>query len=333
MHDIAKATGVSQSTVSRILNGNPNVKPEKKKKVLDYVEKVGYRPNLLAKSLKNNNSYLIGVCVPDLSNPYFSELLETLEEIGRKGNYSIVIHNSKKNPITEWECLMDFVDRQVDGIVLVPCSSYNINKLSEVKVPTVVATQIREGIDSIAVSHTAGGNLAAKHLIELGHRNLGYIGGTLEEDKKFIGYYNEIEKQGLEFSMDNYLNISDYSNTTKEIHDAIRKYIKTQKSNLPTAFFTGNDIIAFETIKILDDFGIKVPEDISIIGFDDTIIAKALKISSIKQPIKDISKLSFEILMDKIKNKKGSDKKSEINHIKLNPLLFSRRSTRNINNE
>lgn len=86
MKDIAKATGVSQPTISRILNGNPNVNTENKVKVLEYIEKVGYRPNLVAKSLKNNSSYLIGLCVPDLSNPYFIKIIETLENIGRKNN-------------------------------------------------------------------------------------------------------------------------------------------------------------------------------------------------------------------------------------------------------
>lgn len=325
MHDIARATGVSQSTVSRILNDNPNVKPEKKKKVLDYIEKVGYRPNLLAKSLKNNNSYLIGVCVPDLLNPYFYEIIETLETLGRKNKYSIIIHNSKNNPILEWEGIMDFVDRQVDGIILVPRSNLNTDKLKELKIPSVIVTQIKKGIDSVSVCHKSGGKLAAKHLLNLGHQKVGFIGGSLETDEKFMGFYKEIEDSGMEFSMNNYLNIPDYSYSKKEIESIVYKYIKTHKENLPTAFFAGNDIIAFETMKVLDDFGIKVPEDISIIGFDDTVIAKALKISSIKQPIEDISKISFEILLNKIKNDKTE---SDVNQIQLEPILFQRKTTK-----
>lgn len=328
MNDIAKATGVSQPTISRILNGNTNVNPEKKNKVLEYIEKVGYRPNLVAKSLKNNNSYLIGICVPDLSNPYFIEVIETLENIGRKNNYSLIIHNSQKNPVLEWECIMDFVDRQVDGIAFVPCSNLNLNKAIDTKIPLVVLTQIRKEIDSVGVNHISGGMIAAKHLLSLGHQNIGFIGGNIKEDEKFIGFQKELQNNGIEFSMDNYLHISEFSNSAKEKDKVIYNFLKERVGNLPTAIFAGNDVIAYEAIKILDDLGLKVPEDISVIGFDDTIIAKALKITSIKQPTEDISSIAFEILMNKIKNR---DEKMEVEQIELSPLLFKRKTTGKIN--
>lgn len=328
MNDIAKATGVSQPTISRILNGNINVNPEKKIKVLEYIEKVGYRPNLVAKSLKNNSSYLIGICVPDLSNPYFIEVIETLENIGRKNNYSLIIHNSQKNPVLEWECIMDFVDRQVDGIAFVPCSNLNLNKAIDTKIPLVVLTQIRKEIDSVGVNHISGGIIAAKHLLSLGHQNIGFIGGNIKEDEKFIGFQKELQNSGIEFSMDNYLHISEFSNSTKEKDKVIYNFLKERVKNLPTAIFAGNDVIAYETIKILDDLGLKVPEDVSVIGFDDTIIAKALKITSIKQPTEDISSIAFEILMNKIKNK---EEKMEVEQIELSPLLFKRKTTGKIN--
>lgn len=325
MNDIAKATGVSQPTISRILNGSSNVNSEKKIKVLEYIEKVGYRPNLVAKSLKNNNSYLIGLCVPELTNPYYIEVIETLEKIGRKNNYSLIIHNSQKNPVLEWECIMDFIDRQVDGIALIPCSNFNLDKVINTKIPSVVLTQIRKGIDSVGVNHLSGGMLAAKHLLNLGHHNVGFVGGNIKEDDKFIGFQRELASNGVEFSMDNYLCISDYSNTAKEIEKVISDFFKKNINNLPTAFFAGNDIVAYEIIKILDDFGLNVPNDISVIGFDDTIVAKALKITSIKQPIDDISSIGFEMLMNKIK-----DRTKESEQIELEPLLFKRKTTKKI---
>ncbi|MBN1468784.1 MAG: LacI family DNA-binding transcriptional regulator [Fusobacteriaceae bacterium] len=328
MNDIAKATGVSQPTISRILNGSPNVKAEKKIKVLEYIEKVGYRPNLIAKSLKNNSSYLIGLCISDLSNPYFIEIFENLEKVARKNNYSLIVHNSKKNPILEWENIMDFVDRQVDGIVLVPCSNFNLDKVVNTKIPLVILTQIKKGIDSVGVSHISGGIQAAKHLINLGHRNIGYIGGDIEADDKFIGFNMELEKNGIEFNMNNYLCISDYLYTIKErdkvIHDFFEKNIK---GKLPSAFFVGNDVIAYETIKILEDFDLKVPEDISIVGFDDTLIAGVLKITSIKQPIEDLTNIAFEILMKKIKTEILVE---EVEHIELDPILLKRKTTKKI---
>ena len=325
MNDIAKATGVSQPTISRILNGSSNVSIEKKIRVLEYIEKVGYRPNLVAKSLKNNNSYLIGLCVPDLLNPYFIELINTLEETCRKNGYSLIIHSSHRNPVLEWECIADFMDRQVEGIALVPCSNLNLNKLIETKVPSVVLTQNKDTIDSVGVNHFSGGALAARHLLNLGHQKIGFVGGLPNEDEKFMGFRNELISHGVEINYEDFLHISDYSSTAKGFEKIIKNFIKEKQNNLPTAFFGGNDLIAYEIIKALDDFDIKVPEKVSVVGFDDTIIAKALKITSIKQPLEDMAKIGFEFLMNKIKN---SDQNHSIEKIILDPILFKRSSSK-----
>lgn len=325
MNDIAKATGVSQPTISRILNGNSNVSLEKKIKVLEYIEKVGYRPNLVAKSLKNNNSYLIGLCVPDLLNPYFIELINSLEETCKKNGYSLLIHSSNKNPVTEWECISDFIDRQVEGIALVPCSNLNLSKLIQSTTPSVVLTQTKNNIDSVGVNHFSGGALVAKHLLNLGHSKIGFIGGNANEDEKFIGFKNELIAHGIDFDSNNFLHISDYSSTAKGLEKTIRNFVKESLNDLPTAYFGGNDLIAYEIIKALDEFGVKVPENVSVVGFDDTIIAKALKITSIKQPLDDMAKIGFEFLMNKIKNK---DEKNSIESIVLEPILFKRNSTK-----
>lgn len=325
MNDIAKATGVSQPTISRILNGNSNVSIEKKIRVLEYIEKVGYRPNLVAKSLKNNNSYLIGLCVPDLLNPYFIELINTLEETCRKNGYSLIIHSSNRNPVLEWECISDFMDRQVEGIALVPCSNLNLNKLIETKIPSVVLTQIKDVIDSVGVNHFSGGALAARHLLNLGHQRIGFVGGSADGDEKFIGFRNELVTQGVEINSNDFLHISDYSSVGKEFEKIIKNFIKDRLDDLPTAFFGGNDLIAYEIIKALDDFDLKVPDNISVVGFDDTIIAKALKITSIKQPLEDMAKIGFEFLMNKIKNKEQINSAEKII---LDPFLFKRSSSK-----
>lgn len=325
MNDIAKATGVSQPTISRILNGNANVSNDKKIKVLDYIEKVGYRPNLVAKSLKNNNSHLIGLCVPDLLNPYFIELINSLEEIAKKNKYSLLIHSSNRNPIIEWECISDFIDRKVDGIAFIPCSNLNLTKLLKTNLPLVILTQIKENIDSVGVNHFSGGALAAKHLLNLGHQRIGFIGGLASEDEKFMGFQNELNVNGIDLKIDDFLHISDYTSTSIGLKTIIKHYFKERFRDLPTAYFAGNDLIAFEIIKALDDLNINVPDDISVLGFDDTIIAKALKITSIKQPLEDMAKIGFEFLLNKIKSK---NERGEIEKIVLDPFLFKRKSTK-----
>lgn len=325
MSDIAKATGVSQPTVSRILNGNVNVSSEKTKKVLEYIEKVGYRPNMIAKSLTNNSSYLIGFCVPYLSNPYFYDVVETIEKNGRKNNYSIILHNSQNNPLIEKESISDFIERRVDGIIFIPSSDLNLDFLEKTKIPTVILTQSNKKFDSVAVNHRAGGTIVAKHLLNLGHQKIGYIGGEIDDDDKFIGFRNELINNGIDFDFNHYLSISDFSNPNYIIADEISTFLEKIKDNLPSAFFANNDTLAYEVIKALDKLKIKVPEDISVVGFDDTLVSKILKITSVRQPIEDISNLAFELLMEKIKNPSSINKKTR--HIELEPYLFKRDSS------
>src|SRR5687768_6740011 len=131
MKEIAKLANVSQATVSRVINGNKSVNEEAVKRVLKVIEEVGFIPNNAAQTLKRSHSNIIGVCVTETFNPYFVELIDTLELEARKRGYNILLHNSKHNPITEWESIQNFIARQVDGIILVPNGEYNIQRLNK----------------------------------------------------------------------------------------------------------------------------------------------------------------------------------------------------------
>lgn len=323
MKDIAKALGVSQPTVSRVLNGKTNVKLETKQMILDYIEEVGYRPNLLARSLKQNNSKLIGLCVPDLSNPYFVEVTTILEKLVRKNGYSIIIKSSNQSPILEWESIMDLSSLQVAGIIFIPCSSINLDSIKSTKIPTTIITQVRDLFDSVSISHIKGGALAANWMIKSGHTNIGYLGSDSPNSLKFKGFKEALNKNNFNIDSSNIIRLSEFASSNEDISRDIYEFLKKIDQVSATAFFAANDVIALEAIKAFKEKGYRIPEDISIIGFDDTIIAKLMGISSIGQPIEDITKMGYEYLLQRIEE----SSKLPIRKTLLEPTLVVRGSS------
>lgn len=322
MKEIAKLANVSQSTVSRVINGNTGVNEEAMKRVLQVIEEVGYVPNKAAQTLKKSQSNIIGVCLTETYNPYFVELVDALESEARKIGYSILLHNSKHNPITEWESIQNFIARQVDGIILVPTGDYNIQRISKLAIPTIVMTQNRKPLDSIGLDHMKAGKIVGEKFIHAGHKTFGYV-GTNPDDDKFLGYKSALYENGFSFDQKNYIQLEETSKNNFLMRRDIEDYLNKVKSLDFTCLFTNNDIMALEFMKAARERNIKVPEDISVIGFDDTYLAKIMGISSIHQPIEEMVKTTIDILVDRMENEVSS----ESVQIKLDPTLIERMSS------
>ena len=327
MKEIAKLANVSQPTVSRVINGNPNVNPDVKKKVLQVIESVGYQPNKAAQTLKNQNSFIIGVSVTSISNPYFMDVIEAIEREARIVGYNILIHNCDNNVLIEKENIKNFISRQVDGIIISPESHENLDILSKMKIPTVVITQNSEQYNSVTISHEKGGALAANDFIQHGIQNFLYVGqGYYEKDLKLKGYINELHMNGFDFNTLNYIHHKDEKNASIELEKVIESYIKdnlnifNNKSGKPIAgILCGNDIIAIQFISIAKKFNLSPDRDYYIIGFDDTLLARSYRFSSIRQPISDMSINAIKLLLKLLDNSITS-----INSITLDPILIKR---------
>lgn len=319
MKEIAKLANVSQATVSRVINGNKSVNEEAAKRVLKVIEEVGFIPNNAAQTLKRSHSNIIGVCVTETFNPYFVELIDTLELEARKRGYNILLHNSKHNPITEWESIQNFIARQVDGIILVPNGEYNIQRLNKLAIPTVIITKNRESLDSIGLDHMQAGMIAGENFIYAGHKKFGFIGTV--PDEKYLGYKSVLYESG--FELNSLINVKQTSTNNFLIQQDIEAYFNQADRLDFTCVFAANDIMALEFLKAAQKRGIRIPEDISLIGFDDTYLAKIMGISSIHQPIEEMVKTTIEILLNRIENEVSSEK---IN-IQLAPTLIERKSS------
>lgn len=319
MKEIAKLANVSQATVSRVINGNKSVNEEAAKRVLKVIEEVGFIPNNAAQTLKRSHSNIIGVCVTETFNPYFVELIDTLELEARKRGYNILLHNSKHNPITEWESIQNFIARQVDGIILVPNGEYNIQRLNKLAIPTVIITKNRESLDSIGLDHMQAGMIAGENFIYAGHKKFGFIGTV--PDEKYLGYKSVLYESG--FELNSLINVKQTSTNNFLIQQDIEAYFNQADRLDFTCVFAANDIMALEFLKAAQKRGIRIPEDISLIGFDDTYLAKIMGISSIHQPIEEMVKTTIEMLLNRIENEVSSEK---IN-IQLAPTLIERKSS------
>ena len=323
MKDVAEKAGVSQATVSRVVNGSDAVDQETKQKVMKWIKELGYQTNSTARTLAKNKSSLIGVILPNITNPYFGQVLSTIEDEAYRNGYELIFMNSRENTYKEKKCIENLLKRDPEGILLVPINrnDKHIEKLKKSDIPVVIITKIIEGFNAVAVSHKKGGELVAKHFVDLGHDEIAFIG---HHDQKFNGFKEKLTEAGVGFNEDKFLEIGKLApeNARSIVAKIIDEYIDKKGEIDFTAIFATSDIIALELIYLLREKEFKVPDDIAVVGFDNTFFARNIGITSVAQPISEIANIAFNTLLDKI-DMKSSDKEQ----IELLPRLVPRSSS------
>lgn len=292
--DVAKLSGVSISTVSRVLNAPESVKTEKREKVLKAIKQLNYHPNALARGLIYKRTKSIGVLIPDISNPFVAGVIRGMEDEGRELGVNLILCNTDRNQERMVRYLKVLKEKQVDGIVFTsdPINEEYYQIFNEIDLPIVLAaTESREyNIPSVKIEDEKAAYDAALYLIEKGHTEIGMISGpttdTIAGFPRYMGF-----KQGLrdKLSLENNnieFGFFDYDSSYKAME---RLYDKNPKI---TAVFCASDEMALGAISFLNTKGINVPEDISILGFDNTKIAQMSipKLTTISQPMYEIGK-------------------------------------------
>lgn len=248
------------------------------------------------------------------------DLIEALESEGRNDGYNIILHNSQNDSTREIDNIQNFLARQVDGILLMPTSDIDLTILKKIHVPIVMITQFKEKFDSIAISHKKGGSMVADHFIQNGHHNFAYIGP--KSDDKLYGFKESIYNNGFNFEEDHLIELTNATNSSYVIREEIQTYLNSHPHPNFSAVFCVNDVTAFEFTKLLEERGLN-KSDFSIVGFDDTILAKSLSITSIQQPIKEMARIGFQTLLERIEG--TLDGPAQM--IELEPLLMIRKSS------
>lgn len=300
MEDVAKAAKVSRATVSRVLSNSSVVKSETSRKVMYWVKKLGYEPNKLAQSLAGNRSGIIGVIVPNITNPFYSASVEAIEEAASEEGYNIIICCSNRSKEKEDRYIKDLRSRKVDGIIIYPVGVDNIERFSKYNFPIVSIGKKIEGRSAVLSDLEGGAALIAKHFLELGHKKIGYIGPT-EAPKnynKYAGFKQYLDNNNISLNQ-----IITYipSENNNSIELIIKDYIKRNGMNC-SAWFADNDLSAIELMKVLQGEGYSIPDDVIIAGYDNTLISEVSnpKLTSVYQPLKELGKESIKILINNI---------------------------------
>lgn len=324
--DIAKEANVSYATVSRALSGHPEISEGTKAKIRTLAKEMGYTPNAIAKGLVTKNTQTIGLIIPDITNPFFPEVAQGIEECASNYGYQVFLCNSNWDIEKEKNYLMKLCSSRVDGIVIAPVSD-NISHILDVSrnLPLVFAAYnpMSENCNYVVTDDFKSSEMAVNYLARLGHTKIAYVGGPKGNSTnigRINGFNAAMGKNNISIN-ENYIKYGQF----KQINGyELTNELLINNYQLPTAIIAGNDIIALGVIQAIEDFGLKVPKDISVIGFDDISYASLHKIelTTVYQPKNEIGQLCTELLIEKIKCTENKEPKYNI----LEPKIIIRKT-------
>ena len=305
--DVARLAGVSIATVSRVLNKKGKYSKKTEEKVLKVVDDIGYQVNYNAKSLRTKISHTIGILVPDISNYFFANLVQEIEKSLFENSYSTIICNTDRSLKKEKTYLQILENKNIDALIAI---SGNIEKGFEFssknkKIPYICIDREPANLeDTIYISsdHFMGAYQATSHLLKTGCKQLAFLGQKImssSSKRRFDGYLKALEDNKIDFNeKKNHINISPNEDLKQQVDLFLNKNPNTD------GIFAINDKLAIELIQILKDKNIKVPQEISIIGFDDIPACQytSPKLTSIKQDIKTIAEETVKNIINYIKN-------------------------------
>ncbi|ENP8449548.1 substrate-binding domain-containing protein [Vibrio parahaemolyticus] len=330
MKDIAKLAGVSTSTVSHVINKTRFVSEEISERVNNAAKELNYyAPSALARSLKVNRTKTIGMLVTTSTNPFFGEVVKGVERSCYHKGYSLILCNTEGDNKRMRQSINTLLQKRVDGLILM-CSSLEGERIDVFErypdIPVVVMDwgPMLFTSDKIQDNSLRGGYLAAKYLIDCGHTEIGCITGPLikhQAQMRYEGYKRAMNEAGLEFNA-NWIIESDFE--CEGGYQAFKKM--AERGTLPSSIFVSNDMMAMGVINAANELGIKVPDDLSIIGYDDIHIAKFMSpsLTTIHQPKYRLGQAAVETLVRRL-----DDKSNEAQVVQLEPTLVVRNSVTN----
>ncbi|MCQ8212198.1 LacI family transcriptional regulator [Cetobacterium somerae] len=294
MTEIANLVGVSQATVSRAINQPEKVKPEVREKIQYFIDKYKFIPNENAKTMRGVGSKILGFIVFSFSNYYYLDMIKYAEKLAREKGYSLLVMNSEKSADFELEHIKMMLARNVEGILIAPVDEKNLDFLESTAVPFVALNEDFPGHNYVTTSLVEGGEIACQHLINQGHKHIGYIGGDHKKyNPKLDGVKKALKENNLNFKSDSFIKVDTVNLTGEDIENVLKK-----KKLSCTAYVASNDEVACLFMKKANEAGYKIPEDIALVGFDNTIVSKLLEITSITQPTEAMVKEGIEIILN-----------------------------------
>lgn len=329
INEIAKEAGVSKATVSRVLNNPEKVAETTRKRVLEVIQRRNYRPNPLARALTVRKTGVIGVIVSDISNPFYAVMVRSIEEVCRAYAYYVFLCNTDGREEEEEFYINSLIERRVDGIILgsVDLESESFKRLEEAEIPFIFVSRLprnREAYDYVMIDNVLGGYIATRYLLSLGHTRIAYLGGrwnTSSNLDRFEGYKKALQEAGIEVQ-EEYVLCGEFS-----MEGGYREGLRIIESgnNRPTAVFCANDAMAIGLLEACRERKVRVPEELSVIGFDDIPLSAlgCIQLTTVSQSIASLGALSGKMIIDKISN---TEKRNVKQQVVLPPKLVVRRT-------
>jgi DNA-binding LacI/PurR family transcriptional regulator len=324
--DVAERAGVSISTVSRVLNNRDRVHASTRERVLKAVRELNYQRNALAQSLATQKTNMMGLVIPMVNDPFFFEIVRGVEDAATAKGYSLLIA-SQPHPAQEHRYLNLFRRGYVDAMVLTAADiqEHEVKQVIEQGVPVVLVQQYHKSISSFGVDNYGGACTMARHLLGLGYRRIAYITGTdytIDNAERLRGLRDCLAEHGLDLP-DTHIASGDYRHGSG--YDAMKSLLHLPQR--PEAVFAANDQMALDAIRAAKDYGLHVPDDIAVVGYDDISLAHYVDppLTTVAQPAYELGYQAASLALEII-DTRHNGREPEPKHVNLPTKLVVRRS-------
>ncbi|HLG77922.1 MAG TPA: LacI family DNA-binding transcriptional regulator [Ktedonobacteraceae bacterium] len=325
IYDIAKAAGVGKSTVSNVLSGKGSVSEETRQRILQYAKEMGYRPNLIARNLSQHKTFTIALILPSITNPFYPETMEAVETIVREHEYQTLFCNTHGDFSLGRQQMERLVSRWVDGYIIMGSSMdiADITRYFQQGLPIVLCdwqeNESPHGIPQVTVDFYRAGQLAAQHLLDLGHRRVAVIVDEPQQTLRLEGFQSVLDAAGITLDQER-IELGD--STLESGYAAAQRLLALPVR--PTAIFATTDWMALGAVEAVLNAGLRIPQDISIVGLDDITVSAHLRppLTTVAVPKSRLAKEACEILLNQIDGKRES-----IVARQVEPYLVVRQST------
>ena len=326
--DIAKIAGVSYATVSRALNDKYGVNPITRDEILRIAEELNYSPNGIARGLVKKQTHTVGLIIPDITNPFFPEVARGAEDLLEREGYSVFLCNSNWEKTRENKYINLLIEKRVDGLIIAPSASVvsDSDKKQFERLPVVLMSGVQSGsgTDSVVLNNVKGGYIAGQYLLGKGRRKFCFIGGAEDSfsvKERFSGFKKSIEGYGRGVLSSDMIKFGDYRE--KSGYKIMMDMISEKK--IPDAVFASNDLLALGAIQAISDSGLRIPDDIAVVGFDNIATAsfRGVELTTVEHPKYRMGELAVKMLLRRIENP-GADISEE--RMVLDPELIIRKT-------
>jgi DNA-binding LacI/PurR family transcriptional regulator len=308
IRDVARAAGVSLSTVSRVLHGNPTVRPDLQERVLETVQRLNYQPNRMAQRLRSNASNIIGLVISDIENPFFTSIVRGVEDVAYGQFMNVILCNTDEDPLKQRRYIDIMAEERAAGLIIAPVhEERTLDSLLELQkggVPVVLVDRNigADQIDAVLVDNFAGAYSATRHLIDCGRKRIAIVNGETRIETfadRYEGYARALADAGIPLDMKLVVETAPRINESQQATSRL-----LEADHKPDAIFAGNNLITLGVLKAAKQVNMTIPQDMALAGFDDMPWSSELcpSITSVAQPTYELGQEAARLLIRRMKD-------------------------------